>query len=152
MAAITKNTPRQTRNMDVTTYDELPVAAGVNIYQGSLVALNSSGNAVTGSDLSTITGVGVAVEQANNTDGSAGDIKVKVFTAGEVALPITNTAAISASFGRKVAVMNNADVDVSGTNVNGVRVGTLMEAHENLSGYAWVRLALSKTTPLGTTE
>ena len=149
--AITTNKGRQTRGE--MAFAEFPVAAGVNILQGSNVAVNATGYAVTGSDLSTIQGVGVAVEQANNTDGSAGDIYVKVYNEGEIALPVFNSGSLSASFNRVVAIRDNEYVEFSASNVNGVRQGFIVQSHDTLSGYAWIRLDVrQKTNPLGSTE
>jgi hypothetical protein len=52
------------------------VAATTKIYEGSLVAINSSGYAVPASANNTLKVVGVAQAQADNTSGSAGDINV----------------------------------------------------------------------------
>lgn len=149
--AITTNKGRQTRGE--MAFAEFPVAAGVNILQGSNVAINATGYAVTGSDLSTIQGAGVAVEQADNTDGSAGDIYVKVYNEGEIALPLFTSGSISGSTNRVVAIRDNEYVDISGSNVNGVRQGFIVQGHSTLSNYVWVRLDLrQKTNPLGSNE
>lgn len=75
MTALTKgrNTPERAGNQF-----EDPVAAGETIFEGSLVALDASGNAVPGSTATTLTARGRALEQADNSGGAAGDIDVKV--------------------------------------------------------------------------
>ena len=63
-----------------------PVAASTNIYEGTLVFINASGYA----DDDTATGVngfaGIAVAQADNSSGSAGDKWVEVYTEGDFEL------------------------------------------------------------------
>lgn len=75
MTALTKgrNTPERAGNQF-----EDPVAASETIYEGALVALDASGNAVPGSTVTTLTARGRALEQADNAAGAAGDINVKV--------------------------------------------------------------------------
>ena len=69
-----------------------PVAASTRIDQGTLVFVNAAGNA----DDDTATGVnafaGIAIAEANNTDGSAGDIEVEVYTEGDFELVGTSLA------------------------------------------------------------
>lgn len=57
---------------------EYPVAATTVIYEGALVCLNSSGYAVPGSTATGLIALGRCREQADNSDGGAGDINVKV--------------------------------------------------------------------------
>lgn len=63
-----------------------PVAASTRIYQGTLVYQTTSGYA----DDDTATGVngflGIAVAEADNSSGSAGDINVEVWTDGDFEL------------------------------------------------------------------
>ena len=63
-----------------------PVAASTNIYEGTLVFINASGYA----DDDTATGVngfaGIAVAQADNSSGSAGNKWVEVYTEGDFEL------------------------------------------------------------------
>lgn len=56
----------------------LPVAAGAKIFAGAMVAVNASSLAVPGAVSTTLRGVGVATEQADNTGGAASAINVKV--------------------------------------------------------------------------
>lgn len=64
----------------------IPVAASTRIYEGTLVFINAAGYA----DDDTATGVnafaGVAVKEADNSSGSAGDISVEVYTEGDFLL------------------------------------------------------------------
>lgn len=73
--ALTKD--RDTKEKGNTVYDA-PVAAAKKIYAGALVALDASGNAVPGATAATLKGFGRAEEQADNSAGAAGDIKVRV--------------------------------------------------------------------------
>lgn len=58
---------------------ELPVLAAVKIYAGAIVAVRTdTPYARNGITATTLRGVGVAQALADNTNGSAGDIKVKV--------------------------------------------------------------------------
>jgi hypothetical protein len=58
-----------------------PVAAATQIYKGALVALNSSGNLVPGSASTTLTAVGTALENINNSAGLSGALRCEVSTA-----------------------------------------------------------------------
>ena len=75
MAALTqgRNTPRK----DGGRFSD-PVAAGAVIYEGALVCLDASGNAVPGATATTLTARGVAIRRADNTGGAAGAIRVDV--------------------------------------------------------------------------
>lgn len=69
-----------------------PVAASTRIYQGTLVFINAAGNA----DDDTATGVnafaGIAIAEADNSSGSAGDVWVDVWTEGDFELTGTGFA------------------------------------------------------------
>ena len=69
---------------------EYPVAASTTIYEGSIVCVNSGGYAVPGADTSGYVFAGIAREGADNSDGSAGDINVKVYTRGRTRLKGTS--------------------------------------------------------------
>lgn len=56
----------------------LPVAAATKIFAGSIVAVNASGYATKGAVSTTLKAAGVAREQADNTAGANGDIRVAV--------------------------------------------------------------------------
>jgi hypothetical protein len=58
---------------------EFPVAAATKIFVGSIVGFNAAAAYATkGLTSTTFKSVGVAIEQADNTAGAAGDIRVKV--------------------------------------------------------------------------
>lgn len=60
----------------------LPVAAATRIFAGAMVAVftsgGSAGNATRGATGTTLRGVGVAIEEADNSAGAAGALRVKV--------------------------------------------------------------------------
>ncbi|MGB6054036.1 MAG: hypothetical protein WBG17_02225 [Burkholderiaceae bacterium] len=58
---------------------EYPVKSGAKIFTGSIVAISTAnGFATKGATATTLKCVGVAQEQADNTNGADGDIRVKV--------------------------------------------------------------------------
>lgn len=69
-----------------------PLIANDIVYEGAAVGL-SSGNArpLTAGDQF----VGFAMERADNTGGSAGDVSVNVMTRGQVVLPVTGASAVT---------------------------------------------------------
>jgi hypothetical protein len=67
------NTPRR----DAVDF-EFPVAAGVWIHAGAIVALTTTGYAAPGGAADTAQGVGIAQEAVDNRTGAAGDRSVKV--------------------------------------------------------------------------
>lgn len=58
---------------------ECPVAQGEHIYAGTLVTANADGYAESGTDSSNRTFEGIANEEVDNSDGSAGDKTIKVW-------------------------------------------------------------------------
>lgn len=106
--AVTANQVIEKREGDRRSY---PVAASVRIYEGTLVFLTAAGYAT---DV-TATGVngflGVAIGEADNSSGSAGDITVEVWSEGEFTL--TGTGFAQADVGSKVYAEDNYTVGVS---------------------------------------
>ncbi|KZX92309.1 hypothetical protein A3718_12120 [Erythrobacter sp. HI0019] len=68
-----RNTPRKEGDLR-----RFPVAAATKIFAGALVCLDAAGNATPGAVATTLTAVGRAEAQADNTGGSAGDVAVDV--------------------------------------------------------------------------
>jgi len=62
------------------THLPIPMAASEICYRGAGVCVNAAGNAVAALDASENVTMGVAVKQADNSSGSAGDIEVEVET------------------------------------------------------------------------
>jgi len=73
--ALTKD--RNTHNRDGKLVSH-PMAASKKIYAGALVVLNATGYAEPGSTATTLTAVGCAEEQADNSAGNNGDRAVLV--------------------------------------------------------------------------
>ena len=126
MAALTKNKPPRSR--EGTGFND-PVAANTRIFEGALVALDASGNAVNAT-ASTTNIRGVAMAEADNTGGAAGAVRVEtrkgVFLFG-------NNGLTRANIGSTVRVTDNDTVGGAGTAV----AGTLVD----LDGAgAWVRI------------
>lgn len=72
----------------------LPVAAGVRIFAGALVAVDANGYAVPASNTDGLRAVGRAEEAADNRNGAAGAVKVQVRRGvfcwkNDTALPVT---------------------------------------------------------------
>ncbi|MBL45131.1 MAG: hypothetical protein CMN71_10575 [Sphingomonadaceae bacterium] len=68
-----RNTPR--KEGDIRNF---PLAADTKIYAGALTAIDAAGNAVPGSVATTLTAVGRAEAQVDNTGGAAGDLRIDV--------------------------------------------------------------------------
>lgn len=100
-----------------------PVEEATRIYQGTLVFLNAAGYAC---DV-TATGVngfaGVAVEEANNTDGADGAIEVEVHTEGDFELVGTSFA--QTDVGMPVYADDNYALVMS-LGATSVRIGTVV--------------------------
>lgn len=75
MTALARNAPRTQVGAGLRFRD--PVAADTRIFAGALVALNAAGNAVPATPTGTIMR-GVALAEADNTDGAIGDAGVDV--------------------------------------------------------------------------
>lgn len=76
MAALTadRSTPARA-NSDFS----FPVAAATKIFAGSIVAINTATTyAIKGTVATTLKAVGMAIEQADNSAGANGDVRVKV--------------------------------------------------------------------------
>lgn len=73
MTALAKNTPRTRVGMGQRFAD--PVAAATTIYSGAMVALNAAGDAIPAIPTGVIMR-GVALEEADNETGAAGDVAV----------------------------------------------------------------------------
>lgn len=113
------------RNTDERPGDELEVdvAADTIIYAGTIVARDANGDAVPASDTAGLRVMGRAEAQADNTDGAAGDIKVKV-RLGCFKFANSATAAIDADDLGKMAVVED-DQTVAETSTNLVCAGRI---------------------------
>lgn len=113
MSALTANTLPSFRAGKETDH---PVKAATRIFAGALVAINSSGQALPAADAAGLTVVGTAMEEADNTSGAAGDIRVKI--SREVVAVTNGVAAITnAHIGKVVWIEDDNSVGTSpGTN------------------------------------
>ena len=73
MTALAKNINNPTGGAQ---YFQDGVAAGVHVFTGALVSIDSSGNARPARATSTDTVRGICAKECDNTDGDAGDLKV----------------------------------------------------------------------------
>jgi hypothetical protein len=76
MAALTA--PRDTKYYEIIQKDWLPVAAGVRLWAGGIVAANAAGYAVPASADVTQTAAGRAEHSLDNALGASGDLKVEI--------------------------------------------------------------------------
>lgn len=75
MTALAKNSPRTRVGLGQRFHD--PVAADTRIFNGAMVALNAAGAAIPAIPLGAVMR-GVALDEADNTDGAAGDMAVPI--------------------------------------------------------------------------
>ena len=112
MTALTQNSPR-TRVGDGRRFRD-PVAADTRIFSGSMVALNASGNAIRA--ITTATRVrGVALAEADNTDGAIGDVSVEIERGPLLFRNDTEDAVTRAHIGTTVYVVDDNTVSSSAT-------------------------------------
>lgn len=71
-----RNTPRLATGVNFAAL-ALAVAATTKLFQGGIVCKNAAGNAVKGSATAGLIAVGIALEEADNTTGAAGDKTVQ---------------------------------------------------------------------------
>ena len=133
MTALTAN--RYTKHRDG-VLSAHPVLAGAHIFKGSLVCCCAEGYAEPGSDSADATFLGIAIEEADNTDGSSGEISIRV-----QALGVFNFAAAGsytqADLGAEVYVADDQTVGLKADTFNEVYCGRL----EGFDGSAvWVRI------------
>lgn len=142
--ALTSNKNIIFRNLGVAAFDSLPVSASTTIYQSALIGMvSANSNVKHASDVSTITGVGVAATFADNSTGVSGDVNVNVYTSGEFALTVAGTVA----YGDAVYVNTDVTVAASGAlAVEGVYLGRAMELYESDATKRWILLAGPRKT------
>lgn len=112
MAALTKNSGR-TRVGDGRRFRD-PVVADTRIFAGSMVALNATGFALKA--VTTATRVrGVALAEADNTDGAAGDVFVEIERGPFLFRNDTTNPVTRAHIGTSVYVVDDNTVGSSAT-------------------------------------
>jgi hypothetical protein len=114
MTALSKNTPRTRVGKGRLFLD--PVAAATTIFNGSLVALDASGNAIPAVPAGTVMR-GVATAKADNSSGAAGDASVPIERGPFL---VTNDGSIDRThIGTDVFVVDDNTVGDAGTLVAG---------------------------------
>lgn len=127
----------------VTEYCVFKVTADDCIYKGALVCIDTDGFALPAADAASYVFVGIAVEKADNTGGSDGDIYVKVARNGQFKL--AGAALAQTHVGRELCVGadDNHVTDVVAT--NDVKVGIMTEYLSATS--AWVDIGMRTLNP-----
>lgn len=122
MSNITERKDTQYQEGDIIEFSQ----AAVNIYEGALVAINSSGYATNASDASGDVVVGVADETIDNSAGSAGDKKIRVRVNGVHEFKAGFSAA-QTNVGDLAYASDNQTVDLAGNLTNDVLVGRIVK-------------------------
>lgn len=114
-----------------------PVYESVTIYKGALVmAIRETGYAIPGADTASGIFLGVALENADNSSGSSGDINVQVKSDGVWAFTLASVA--QGDVGKKCYISDDNTVCLTGQS-NDVCVGTVVGV--KTTNTAWVELA-----------
>lgn len=100
--------------------------AAVKIYEGALVAVNSSGYADNAGDDSGAVFAGVAQETKDNSGGAAGDLEVVIRSGGIVQVGAAFSAA-QTNVGDEVTLSDNQTVDLAANTTNDVTCGRIVE-------------------------
>lgn len=103
--------------------NSIPVAASTQIYEGSLVFIDSNGRAVGTTATGANKFAGVAVTEADNSAGSAGDINVEVFSGKEQEFEWTLASAAQSDV--EVALYASDNNTVTKTSTNNTAVGVI---------------------------
>lgn len=149
MTALAANYSRKSQTLSgvlIAVLFAMPVAASTRVYQGSMVALNTSGYLVKASADPTLRIVGVSEDEVNNSSGSAGDLTCKPQRGAYYFANSSSTDAITDSdLGRYAYVVD--DNTVARTSAYGARPtagrilgvdgnGVLVEVGAGLDGSA----------------
>jgi hypothetical protein len=135
MTALTENRYTKHRDGLLTAH---PVKTGVHIYKGSLVCADSTGYAVPGADTAGYTFLGVALEEADNSAGTDGDITVRVQAVGVFSFAKSGTIT-QADVGATLYIKDDQTVALAAGATNDIPCGNL-EAPDG--GALWVRITL----------
>ena len=106
-----------------------PLAAATVIYQGTLVALDASGNAVAASDAAALRVVGRAEETVDNSDGSAGDLTINA-KRGVFKYANSGTNAVDADDKGKVCFVED-DNTVAETSTHKCKAGRVLDVESD---------------------
>ena len=108
-----------------------PVGAGVHVQKGGLLAVAAAtGLAQPASDSAGVVFIGVAYEEADNSDGAAGAIFVRVLKTG--VFTYAKTAAAQTDVGKTAFAVDDATVSTSAT-TDSVACGTVVGVPDALS-------------------
>lgn len=99
--------------------------SNVSIPEGAIVSINAAGYAVNGTDAANDVFVGIADETVDNSDGSAGDKRIKVRRKGIYTFKFDGSAA-QADVNTLVYIKDNETVDIAGDLTNDVLVGRIV--------------------------
>ena len=123
-------------------YVDIPIAASTKLYQGAMIALNSSGYAVTATDTAGQRVIGRCEATVDNSSGSAGDKHVRV-KRGTFAYANSGTNAITQAYVGKFAYVED-DHTVATTATNKTKAGRVVKIETTPTGKAivWVDFAL----------
>ena len=102
-----------------------PVAAS-KIYGGTIVVTNAAGYLEAGADVTAKVFAGIAIEQYDNSAGSAGDLTAVVHTRGSFQLTTGETLTV-ADVGKKVYITDDQTFAFVGTTTNDVYIGKIEE-------------------------
>ena len=117
---------------------DFSMAASEKIFGGALSCVNAAGYALEGSDTSGLIFQGVAMNQADNTDGSNGDISVVLKRHGLVKV-IMDTAITIANVGDNVFLVDDQTVDLVANVSNNIFCGIIAGYIDTT--HAWIDMA-----------
>lgn len=136
MTALSADKRRVVENAQLSKLTYYPAAANAVWYAGSLINVDTSGNALAAADTSGYKCVGVARTGGNNTGGSAGDVSIQV-EFGQVEKLVAGTGITAADIGTNCTVADDATVTDAATATNDVLVGRIVRVD---SDGAWVEI------------
>jgi len=136
MTALTENRYTKHRDGIITAH---PVKAGAHLYKGSLVCADATGYSVPGADTAGLKLLGVAIEEADNSDGADAALSIRVQAAG--VFSFSKAGAITqADLGAALFISDDQTAALAADVTNDVPCGRL-EALDG-SNAVWVRLQL----------
>lgn len=104
----------------------LPVAAAVRLYAGRMVGVNADGNAVPAGNAAAIAIVGIAQEQIDNRDGTAGAQSVNV-RRGTFQLKPAAAGITLAAYGKRVKAIDDESVSLVGEDAAAIVAGIVRD-------------------------
>ena len=104
----------------------LPVAAAVRLYAGRMVGVNADGNAVPAGNAAAIAIVGIAQEQIDNRDGTAGAQSVNV-RRGTFQLTPAAAGITLAAYGKRVKATDDESVSLVGEDAAAIVAGIVRD-------------------------